>query len=169
MLKHKTFWWTMPIDPPLLVHTFFSTPVGASQNRSACRSIKSRLHAPVPAQSAFRFLLSWTTQQVSSLSPGGPILLHILLSICLLEDYDPSVLSIRVNEEPCPPRSWSTAAKRPVRYSYYSTDESIINLLFFLTSLHKNLHTLLGSRLGNSGNVLELRVLTLLHYVPWGN
>lgn len=91
------------IEPPILVHTFFS-PVGGP-NQSAWRSIKSRLHAPVPAQSAFRFLLSWTTQQVSSLSPGGPILLHILLSICLLEDYDPSVLSIRVNEEPCPPRS----------------------------------------------------------------
>ncbi|EFX77027.1 hypothetical protein DAPPUDRAFT_321879 [Daphnia pulex] len=39
-------------------------------------------------------------------------------------------------------------------------------LLLLNANLHLNLQSLLGSRLGNSGNQKELRVLTLLHYVP---
>jgi len=41
------------------------------------------------------------------------------------------------------------------RYVYYRLD--------------KNLHTSKGSRQGNSGNRLELCVLTKLHHVPWIN
>lgn len=40
-------------------------------------------------------------------------------------------------------------------------------LFLLFCSLDKNLNSVKGSRLGNSGNKLELWVLTQLHHVPW--